>query len=103
MQTLDRLDWTAGVAFAGDGVRVGIRCNDASALERIHVCIPPTWRRTSEPGVDHLYSLLVRQEDSGPNIPRAHHLFVDADRRSSSRNLDEVLDALEACLHFQAA
>src|SRR5437868_2665921 len=99
MQTLDRLDWAAGMALAGDGVCVGIRCNDASVMDRIRICVPPTWRHTDDPSVEHLYSVLVREPES---IPRAHHLFINADRRRSSRDLTEVLDSLESDLHVQA-
>ena len=103
MEALDRLGWAGGVMLAGDGVRVGIRSNDATLLDRLAGRFPPTWRRTRAARVEQIYSVLVRDGLSAGTAPRTHHLFVNSERRRSSRDVGVLLDDLESTLHFQAA
>lgn len=103
MDAVDRLGWAAGVAFAGDGASVGVRSNDAAVLERVEAVAPPLWRRQTSPLVERLYSLRVADPSGPAGSPRAHHLFMGADRRVSSRDLGAVLETLESDLHVHAA
>jgi peroxiredoxin len=92
---LDRLNWVAGVSFSAYGQRLGIRVNDARILDRLPQYFPFGWRAGEQPLVDRLYSLRVAPDQPDAAIRRFHQLHFDAQRLFRSRDLDEVLDALE--------
>ncbi len=59
MAKLDRLGWAAGISFITYGVRIGVRVNDPSVLERVLHHLPPGWKLAASPVVERLYSLIV--------------------------------------------
>jgi hypothetical protein len=98
MQKLDRLGWAAGLRIHAYGRRIGIRTNDPSVLPRLGEVLPPGWEACYSPLVDHLFSLWAGR-DAGR--ARAFHLLYGGfELHARSRNLDEVLHALEKRLHL---
>jgi hypothetical protein len=59
MAKLDRLGWTAGVAFKSFGVRFGVRTDDPSMLERLSDFLPPGTTQAKPGFVERLYSLRI--------------------------------------------
>ncbi len=108
MQKIDRLGWAAGMAFTAYGRRVGIRVNDAAALERLPRHLPCGWkpappRPDGAPVVEHLYSLLVAKNAPGSVVKRFHLLYAGAGRVARTTDADEVFDALESSLRLYTA
>ncbi|MBV9957828.1 MAG: hypothetical protein JO360_05370, partial [Acidobacteria bacterium] len=54
MRKIDRLGWTDGLSILSYGVRVGIRVNEARAMERIQNLLPPGWKPSASPYVESL-------------------------------------------------
>ena len=54
MEKLDRLGWAAGMSLNAYGVRVGVRVNDPSAMERLSDRLPPGWKPAPAPLVERL-------------------------------------------------
>jgi hypothetical protein len=107
MATMDRLGWTAGIAFESYGTHFGVRVNDARVLERLPEYLPPGHRPGSSPRVDHLYSLW--SETGEPHAGAAshgrplHRLYAGAECLREAADLDELLKTLESSLHFETA
>lgn len=95
MAKLDRLPWTAGLAFAAHGVRVGVRATDASVLDEIEARLPTGWKRGRGVEVDHLASLVVGDHERRGNIRRLHVVYSGAIRAFRSTALPEALNFLE--------
>jgi len=96
MQKLDRLVWTAGLAFRAYGVRVGVRVNRAESLDAVRDYLPPLWKHSPSPVVDRLYSLVIGGGDSlRPNVRRFNLVYGDAARLDRSLELESVLRSLE--------
>ena len=103
MQKVDRLGWTAGLAFTAYGASVGIRTNDATTLERIEPLMPPEWQLSDSPIVDTLFSLRV-----GPPSTRKGHrnynlLYSGPTRLGRSLDLEELFHILESYVHITVA
>jgi hypothetical protein len=96
MDELDRLGWTACVAFDAYGVRFGIRVNKAELLEQLTSVFPPGWQPCRSPVVDRLYSLWIGE--SRGRRRRFHLLYDGIDRRARTRDLGAALETLEAGL-----
>jgi hypothetical protein len=103
MEKLDRLGWAAGLTFTAYGVRVGVRTNDASILDRVRVVLPPGSRATSGRRVDRLFSLTVGGHDAPRNLRRFHLLYAEAEQLVRSLELDDVMTALEIDLQLHVA
>ena len=103
MSKIDRLGWTAGLAFTAYGVRVGVRVNDVAVLENLIDFLPPTWKRSTVTTVEKLYSLLVGGETKRSGVRRFSLAYADAKRIGRSVDLDEVFDAFESDLHLHVA
>ena len=102
-ERLERLEWTAGLAFVSHGARIGIRVNDASVLERIPSLLPPGWAPATSPVVDDLYSLKVAAASSRPDVRRYHMLYQGIGRLARTHDLEEALAALQSDMHAQVA
>lgn len=100
MEKLDRLGWTGGISFACHGLRIGIRVNNLSVLERIPAYLAPGWNWSSSPNVDSLFSLYVGSEKSGPNVRNYNLLYAGSTRITRALELDQVLETLQRFLHF---
>jgi hypothetical protein len=95
MLKLDRLGWTAGIAFRSYGLRIGVRVNDAAALPRIMDCLPPGSRRIRRRHVDMLFSLWIGAASGRKNVRNYHLLYQGAERLGRTENLDDLYTLLE--------
>jgi hypothetical protein len=102
MAALDRLGWAAGLAFRSYGLRVGIRVDDASALEWIGPALPPAWTPLASPVVDQLYSF-VAGGTGRSNIRRLCLVYSGSERIARTPDPDQAVDALAASLRLYLA
>jgi hypothetical protein len=100
MKKVDRLGWVAGFALKSYGVRIGVRSNDASALERVCEYLPAGWQASTAPLVDRLYSIVVGGAGSRSNVRRFSLLYGDHLRIARSTNLDDVFERFESDLRL---
>src|SRR5919106_963089 len=103
MQKLDRLGWAAGLSVTAFGVRLGVRTNDASILERVRPLLPPGSRHSPDPRVDRLFSLTVGGHDPRRNLRRFHLVYSDSLRLARTLDLEEALSALGTELKLYVA
>jgi hypothetical protein len=96
MQKVDRLGWVAGFTLKSYGVRIGVRSNDASILDRVREYLPSGWQNSTAPLVDRVYSILVSGARPRANVRRFSLLYGDHERIARSLNLDHVFERLEA-------
>jgi hypothetical protein len=99
MAELDRVNWVAGVAGRAYGLRIGLRANDARALERIRGVLPPGWTGSASPVVDRVYSLVANDATGDVDADRACQLYLGAEPLGGRLSLDEVCEVLENSLH----
>ncbi len=102
-ERLDRLGWNAGLAFVSYGVRLGIRVNDPSVLDRLPALLPPGWQPAASPVVEGLYSLKVAVPSPNQSLRRYHLLYQGVGQIVRTHDLDEALATLESDLHTQVA
>ncbi len=103
MKKVDRLGWVAGFALKSYGVRVGIRSNDATVLERVCAHLPAGWQNSATPLVDRVYSIMVGGAGPRANVRRFSLLYGDHLRIARSTNLDDVFERLESDLRLFVA
>lgn len=96
MQKVDRLGWVAGFTLKSYGVRIGVRSNDASILDRVREYLPSGWQNSTAPLVDRVYSILVGGAGPRASVRRFSLLYGDHERIARSINLDHVFERLEA-------
>jgi hypothetical protein len=101
MDRLDRLGWTAGVAFEAYGVRLGVRVNDARTLDHVIRRFPPGWKRSSSPIVDWLFSLWLGE--SKGRVRQFNLLYAGILRRARTLDREQAFDTLEADLRQTVA
>lgn len=100
---MDRLEWTAGLSLTSFGVRLGVRVNDAEQLPRVRAALPPFHRLSSDPVVDHLYSVRIARATPVQRIK--HFSLVFSGSMQVARTLDEneAFEALESAVRFRVA
>jgi hypothetical protein len=103
MEKLDRLGWVAGFALKSYGVRVGVRSNDASVMERVCEFLPAGWEQINTPIVERVYSILVGGVGPRGNARRFSSLYGDHERIARSTKLDDVFDRFESDLRLFVA
>jgi len=103
MKKVDSLGWTTGFALKSYGVRIGIRSNDAAALERVRLHLPSEWQNTTSSLVDRVYSILIGNPDSRASVKRLHSLYGDEARLARSLDLDGVFETFESDLRLFVA
>jgi hypothetical protein len=96
MEKIDRLGWTAGLAFDSFGFRMGVRVNDAAVLERIERSLPPGWRVAPDTAVDRLYSVRVAPPELRRGLRHFHLVYAGSGRVARTHDLDDALRALSA-------
>jgi hypothetical protein len=96
MQKLDRLGWTAGIAFRSYGLRIGVRVTDHRAMKQVLQCLPPGWRPAASPIVDHLFSLVIGGVDPNRKVQRFSLAYYDAVNIARSKDLESVLKIFES-------
>ncbi|MBD0370427.1 MAG: hypothetical protein ICV60_06295 [Pyrinomonadaceae bacterium] len=103
MEKIDRLGWAAGIAIKSYGVSVGIRTNDARALDALIERLPPVWQPARSAVVERLYSVFMGGPGSRPNVRRFNLLYGDMQRLARSVDEEQVYDALESDLQLHVA
>jgi hypothetical protein len=102
MDKVDRLGWSTGFTLRLYGVDIGIRSNDAEALDRVVEHLPPYWESTTLPKVDRLYSILHRK-GTGNGSRRLNVLYSDERRLARSADVDDLLTVFESNLRIFVA
>jgi hypothetical protein len=92
MNKVDRIGWAAGFALKSYGVRVGVRANNVSALERACEYLPAGWQSSATPLVDRVYSIMV----GGAGARRFSLLYGDHLRIIRSTNVADIFDRFES-------
>lgn len=95
MAKIDRLGWTAGLAFTAYGAQVGVRTNDAAALARVRELLPIGWAQAQAARVDELFSVWVAPPSTRPGRRNFHLLYDGAERLARTLDLDAIYRALE--------
>jgi hypothetical protein len=103
MSKVDRLEWEAGCSLKSYGVRIGIRSNDPSALERAREYLPAESESASLPVVDRLYSILIGGTGSRTTSRRFHHVYGDDVRLGRATDLDTLFSLFESDLRLFVA
>ncbi len=103
MQKIDRLGWTAGLSFVSYGVRVGVRSNDARAIERAMTLLPHGWKPSPTPAVESLFSIFIGGADARGRVQRFSMLFGNLERLVRSFNEDEIFTTLESRIRLTVA
>ncbi len=103
MQKIDRLGWTDGMTIVSYGVRVGIRVNDASALERVKTLLPHGWKHAASPVVENLFSLFIGGPGARPNVRRYSLLYNGLERIARSFKEEEIYTTFETNLRLTIA
>ena len=94
MRKLDRLVWADGIAFNAYGLRVGIRVDQAWALEPLMKALPVGSTPARRPWVDYLYSIIVAG-GHGPRPRRFNLIYGDAFRIGKSARFEDIVEAME--------
>lgn len=103
MQKLDRLGWTDGITIRSYGVRVGIRVNDSSALERIKKLLPPEWKPATSPVVERLFSVFFGGVASKPNVRRFSLLYGGLEQLVRTFDDEQIYATLESNIRLRVA
>jgi len=103
LEKLDRLGWTAGLAFRAYGARIGIRVTDSDALTSVRSLLPTGAVPSDDPAVDHLVSFVVGGVLPVSGVRRFHLLYAGAKRLIRTFEGNEVLGALEHHLELAVA
>ena len=95
MDRLDRLGWAADLRVVHHGLTIGVRSNDAEALNRLEARLPHGWRPAAGHHVERLYSLIVGGATPDSSVRRLNLVYANAARLARSRELGDVVAALE--------
>jgi hypothetical protein len=99
MKEVDRLGWAVGFSLKSYGVRIGIRSNDAAALDRVCQHLPNEWETVPSSLVDRVYSILI----GGKGTRNPTLLYGDHERLARSSSLESVFETLESDLRLFVA
>jgi len=103
MAKLDRLVWADGMSFISYGVRVGLRVSDSAILPDVIARLPPGWRSSPAPVVDHLYSVIGGEAKEDSKVRRLNLAYWNLLRIARSRKFNEVLDGFESHMQLTVA
>lgn len=103
MQALDRAGWTVGLAFASHGVKVGVRTNESSALDRIQERLPPGRQPLSLSAVDHWFSLWIGGTGNRPGQWNDCVLYGESRLLGHARDPQSLYDQLEGEVQLHVA
>ncbi|MFN0123399.1 MAG: hypothetical protein ACKV2V_23090 [Blastocatellia bacterium] len=108
MLRLERLGWTHGIAFTAFGRKIGIRVNQAAALEQALELLPPGAAPARAPYVERMYSLRVGGETAlargnRRGVRQFHLLFAGLTRVVRSMDLEEAMASLAGDLKLYVA
>jgi hypothetical protein len=99
---LDSLAWTSGLSLVAYGVHVGIRCNDAKAVEECLPYLPIGWKPSSSRVVDRIYSILVDNQGSSGRRP-GFYLYKDNRMLLRSTEKEPLFERLESDMALYVA
>ncbi len=102
MKKLDRLGWTAGIAFKAYGLSIGIRTNTPRVPRALLDALPWGWKPARSNKVDWLYSLYLGGKGARAGR-RAHVLFAGSRKVIRTVDLAKALAALRADLQAYTA
>lgn len=88
------LVWTHNVNFSVYGARIGVRSNDARALEELQTIFPPHWRLVTTRNVDWQYSLFIAPPTRSGRKP-IHRLWSNEEQRIRSKDLEQIFIAFD--------
>jgi hypothetical protein len=103
MKKMDRFRWTAGISFASYGLRIGIRVDNPAVLDLLADRLPPGWKPSTSTVVDRLYSVIAGGLATRANVRLFNLLYAGAVRVARTRELPELLEALESDLQLYVA
>src|SRR5436853_4703823 len=103
MLKLDRLGWADGIAFTSYGLRVGVRVSHRKALPYVLDRLPLGWKPAKSPVVEHLYSVIMGDNDPTSNIRRFNLIYWDSARLVRSKDWNEALDVFESQVQLKVA
>jgi hypothetical protein len=103
MEKLDRLGWAAGIVIVSYGVRVGIRANDPTVLERALQCLPHGWKQSSNLSVEQLYSLIVRDKSPTSKVRPFNLLYENLERLARTTDAEQVFETFESNVRLHVA
>ena len=103
MEKVDRLGWALGFSLKSYGVKIGIRSNDAAALDRVCRHLPSEWETASSAVVDRIYSISIGPKGARANGRRQNLLYGDDVRLARSPDLDSLFETLESDLRLFVA
>ncbi len=103
MQKVERPQLTYGLSLRSYGVRIGIRSNTVSMLDRLCERLPHDWRTISPPTVDRVYTLEAGVNGPRGNSRRVHVLYGDDEELARSNDLEVVLERFESDLRIFVA
>lgn len=103
MNKVDSLGWPVGFSLKSYGVRIGIRSNDAVALDRACQHLPSEWESISSDVVDRVYSILIGGKGQRSNGKRLNLLYQDEVRLARTPDLDSMFETLESDLRLFVA
>lgn len=96
MDKIDGLGWPVSFALKAYGVRVGVRSNDPSVLDRIREVLPGEWKESDLKQVDRIYSFLRSGVNGHSSARRYSHLYSDHVRLSRSRDFETMLEGFDS-------
>ncbi|HYP27197.1 MAG TPA: hypothetical protein VE262_10810 [Blastocatellia bacterium] len=103
MEKVDRLGWAVGAAITAYGVRLGIRANDAEALDRFLENIPFKWKPARTHFVDRLYSILAGGAGPRGKVRRFNLAYANSTRLARTMDMDSVFNEIGLDLKFHFA
>src|SRR5882762_198704 len=103
MKKVDRLGWAVGFSLKSYGVRIGIRSNDPTALDRVCRHLPNEWESLPSSVVDRVYSILIGGKGPRANVRRLNLLYGDHIQLARSLDLDSVFERFESDLRLFVA
>ncbi len=95
MEKLNNLQWKAEISFISFGIRIGIRVNETTVLERLLDYLPPEWKPSSSLIIDKLYSLIVDESYPYYQLYRQHEELIQ------STELEDILETFDSDLRLQ--
>lgn len=96
MGRVDRLGWSVGFSLTTYGVRVGVRSNHASVLERVQEALPGKWKETQLNDVDRLYSFLTTGVNGHGTPKRSGQLYGNHVRLARTPDFERMLEAFDS-------
>lgn len=104
MENLDRLEWKAGICCTAYGLRLGVRVDQPSVLDRVAQALPVGSRPARSLFVDRLYSLILGGVESGlASGCGGFSLHANSVPLVQGVGLDDALERLETDLQLHVA